>query len=136
MVYKYRFARHYYYKLTTFGKSRRQHYFVFICIKPQGNVVLISVLRCLYTLFSGILREEIAIPKFNTLNILWSFVWKTLLDQRPTPHDSNFCKMHGFWLWKLQILVKILDFGKTLIPAWDFKWETSMAKRKTTCRGR
>ena len=32
----------------------------------------------------------------------WSFVWKTFLDQRPKPHDSNFCKNCGVFIENCQ----------------------------------
>ena len=31
------------------------------------------------------------------LHYHWSYVWKTLPDQRPKPHDSNFSKIHVYW---------------------------------------
>ena len=40
-----------------------------------------------------------------------SFVWNTLLNQRPKRHDSNFCKNCVFWQ-KLRIWAKTADFNR------------------------
>ena len=52
---------------------------------------------------------------------IWSFVWKTLLDRRPKPHDLA-CGFYRCCSWKPQFLTKALPtFGKTAVFA-DCGW--------------
>ena len=85
------------------------------------------------------------IPWWRVLIAFWSFVWKTLLDDRPKPH---VCKFHmksanpwismkfkiwicGFLSKNLQISLESADFSEIHSYLSDFNRETS--KRKTTC---
>ena len=82
---------------------------------------------------------------WRVLIAFWSFVWKTLLDDRPKPH---VCKFHmksanpwismkfkiwicGFLSKNLQISLESADFSEIHSYLSDFNRETS--KRKTTC---
>ena len=51
----------------------------------------------------------------------WSFVWKTLLDERPKPHDCKIRKIRGF-----QNTVDFTDFEKPDFP--DLKKTTDFEK--------